>query len=365
MDASGELLAHKLGSNTKEPTMQRTKRPPSLPQFVAGVALCALLSLFGGTARADAPTDAQRAAFRRPDTIPFPKDNPYAPEKAALGKMLFFDTRLSRDKNISCASCHNPSFGWEVPFAKAIGAGGKPLGRHAPTALNQAWSKNLFWDGRAPSLEEQAKGPIQAPAEMDLPLATAIARLKEVQGYNAAFAKAFPRDGLTEQTMVQAIATFERTIVTGDTPFDRWLRGDARALSESAQRGFAVFTGKANCAACHTGWNFTDDKFHDTGLTTEDVGRMGVSKDATDKHAFKTPSLREIAARAPYMHQGQVATLEAVVVHYVTGGQARPSRSTLMKPVPLDRQEIQNLVAFMQALSSPQATQAMPNLPAR
>jgi len=325
----------------------------------------AALAMVATSVCAQQPTDAQRAAFRRPDTIPFPKDNPYTPEKAALGKMLFFEPRLSRDKNLSCASCHNPSFGWEVPFAKAIGAGGKPLGRHAPTALNQAWSKNLFWDGRAPTLEAQAKGPIEAGVEMDLPMVAALDRLKAVQGYVTAFNKAFGQEGLTETTILKAIATFERTIVTGDTPFDRWLRGDTKAMSESAQRGFATFTGKGHCADCHTGWNFTDDKFHDIGLPTEDKGRMNITGDAADEHSFKTPSLREIAARAPYMHHGEVPNLEAVIAHYVSGGEARPSRSPLMKPVPLASQDVQDLIAFMRALSSPQTTLAMPNLPAR
>ncbi|HSI57784.1 MAG TPA: cytochrome c peroxidase [Ideonella sp.] len=308
-------------------------------------------------------SDAQRAAYRRPDSIPFPKDNPYTPEKAALGKMLFFDTRLSRDKNLSCASCHNPSFGWEVPFATAIGAGGKPLGRHAPTALNQAWSKNYFWDGRAPTLEAQAKGPIEAAVEMDLPMATAVARLKEVRGYVDAFSKAFPKDGLGEETVLKAIATFERTIVTGDTPFDRWVRGDNKSMSTEAKRGFALFAGKANCAACHSGWNFTDDKFHDIGLPTADPGRMGITNAASDQHAFKTPSLREIAARAPFMHHGQVATLEAVTSHYITGGQKRPSLDAQMRPLSLSGQDVQDLSTFMRSLSSPQTTLAMPNLP--
>jgi len=310
-------------------------------------------------------SDTQRAQWRRPDTIPFPADNPYTPEKAALGKMLFFDTRLSRDRNLSCASCHNPSFGWEVPFAKAIGAGGKPLGRHAPTALNQAWSKNLFWDGRAPTLEAQARGPIEAPPEMDLPLPTAVARLKEVRGYVAAFGKAFPGEGLTTETIPKAIATYERTIVTGDTPFDRWVRGDAKALSAPAKRGFALFSGKAGCAGCHSGWNFSDDKFHDIGLDSADIGRMGVTKAASDQFGFKTPSLRETVARAPYMHDGTLPTLEAVIAHYAGGGRQRPTLSPLIKPVGLDAQETGDLVAFLHSLSSPQAMLVMPNLPAQ
>lgn len=308
-------------------------------------------------------TQAERSAFRRPDHIPFPKDNPYTPEKAALGKKLFFDTRLSRDMNLSCASCHNPSFGWEVPFAKAIGAGGKPLGRHAPTTLNLAWSQNLFWDGRAPTLEAQAKGPIEEPVEMDLPMATAVARLKAVQGYVAAFSKAFPNEGLTEDTILKALGTYQRTIVTGDTPFDRWVRGDTKAMTAEAKRGFALFTGKANCAVCHSGWNFTDDKFHDIGLRTADKGRMAFTKAAADQHAFKTPGLREIAARAPFMHHGEVATLEAVIAHYITGGEKRPSLSKAMKPLALNGQDVQDLAAFMRSLSSPQTTLVMPNLP--
>ncbi len=308
--------------------------------------------------------DALKARYQRPVTIPFPKDNPYTPEKTALGKMLFFDTRLSRDRNLSCASCHNPSFGWEVPFAKAIGAGGKPLGRHAPTTVNQAWSQNLFWDGRAPTLEAQARGPIEANVEMDLPLGTALTRLKEVEGYKQAFSRAFPSDGLTEANILKAIATYERTLVTGITPFDRWVRGDAKAISDSAQRGFALFNGKAACASCHTGWNFTDDKFHDVGLPDADKGRSVVSKKPEDDFAMKTPGLREIVARAPYMHDGSLATLDAVMGHYIAGGVARPTRSPLMKPVALNGTEVEDLIAFLRTLSSPQSVVAMPYLPA-
>lgn len=318
----------------------------------------------GAHALAEELTEAQRSEYRRPDTIPFPPDNPYTPEKAALGKMLFFDTRLSRDKNLNCASCHNPSFGWEVPFDKAIGAGGKPLGRHAPTVLNQAWSKNLFWDGRAPNLEEQAKGPIQAPPEMDLPLAVAVSRLKEVAGYTAAFDKAFPNEPLTGEAIVKAIATYERTVVTGDTPFDQWIRGDDKAISDSARRGFALFTGKAKCSSCHSGWNFTDDKFHDIGLPSSDIGRKKVTGSEADAYAFKTPTLREVASRAPYMHDGSLPTLETVVAHYSSGGASRPSVSPLIKQAKISGEELQDLVAFLQSLSSPRATLAMPNLPA-
>ena len=314
--------------------------------------VCAAVGLTAAAAAAD-DTTSLKARYLRPTSIPFPKDNPYTPEKTALGKMLFFDTRLSRDRNLSCASCHNPSFGWEVPFAKAIGAGGKPLGRHAPTTINQAWSQNLFWDGRAPTLEAQARGPIEANVEMDLPLATALTRLQEVDGYKQAFNRAFPKEGLTEANILKAIATYERTLVTGITPFDRWVRGDEKAISESAQRGFALFNGKAACAACHSGWNFTDDKFHDIGLPSADKGRMVVSKKPEDEFAMKTPSLRETSARAPYMHDGSLATLNDVMLHYVTGGAVRPSRSPLMKPVGLSAAEIDDIVCLHAHLVQP------------
>jgi len=304
-----------------------------------------------------------KAIYQRPETIPFPSDNPYTPEKAALGKMLFFDARLSRDNNLSCASCHNPSFGWQVPFAKAIGAGGQPLARKSPTTINHAWGGAFFWDGRAPSLEAQAQGPIEAPAEMDLPMAVAVERLSAIGGYRDAFSAAFPSEGLTEDTILKAIATYERTIVTGDTPFDRWVRGDEDAISEAAIRGFELFNGEAGCASCHSGWNFSDDRFHDIGLATDDAGRAGVTGDDADLHATRTPGLRDIAARAPYMHNGSVPTLEGVVGHYMSGGIPRASRSPLMQPLALDGDDLSDLVAFMRTLTSTETTTPLPNLP--
>jgi cytochrome c peroxidase len=320
-------------------------------------------SIFAPVFAAD--LQAQKDSYRRPQAIPFPSGNPYTIEKAALGKMLFFETRLSRDNNLSCVSCHNPSFGWQVPFAKAIGAGGKPLARKSPTTINHAWGNTFFWDGRADSLEAQARGPIEAPNEMDLPLPVAVKRLGALEGYKQAFGRAFPDKGLTEDTLLKAIATYERTIVTGDTPFDRWIRGDEKAIPASAIRGFALFTGKARCATCHSGWNFSDERFHDIGLRSSDVGRGGVTGKPEDMHSSRTPGLREIVARAPYMHDGSIDTLEGVLAHYITGGVARPTRSPLMQPLQLNGEEFADLLAFMRTLSSPGNVVAMPNLPAR
>lgn len=325
--------------------------------------LISLSILVTSAAIANSSDDVLRNQYQRPDTIPFPADNPYSPEKATLGKMLFFDTRLSRDQNLNCASCHNPSFGWEVPFAGAIGAGGQPLNRHAPTTLNLAWTRNLFWDGRANSLEAQARGPIEADVEMDLPMATAVKRLKQLEGYRDVFAKAFPNEGLTEKTILDAIGTYERTLVSGDTPFDRWVRGEDDAIGEQAKSGLRLFNGKAACAECHSGWNFTDNQFHDIGLATSDEGRMVRSGKPEDRFAFKTPGLREISARAPYMHNGQVPTLEAVITHYMSGGIQRPSLSSPLQSITLSSQEMQALLAFLKTLSSFQSAQAMPNLP--
>ena len=310
-----------------------------------------------------AATDDVLQDFRRPATIPFPAENPYTPEKAALGKMLYFDPRLSGGQNMTCASCHNPSFGWEVPLARAIGSQNQPLGRHAPTVLNQAWGDLHFWDGRAPNLEEQAKGPIEADVEMNMPLDQLVVRLQGIEGYRDWFGRVFPDDGITEDTIVAAIATFERTVVSGYAPFDAWVDGDEDAVSESAKRGFALFNGRANCVACHSGWNFSDNAFHDIGLPSRDAGREAVNGDPFSRHAFKTPGLRDLTQRAPFMHDGSLDTLEEVVIHYATGGIPRQSLSPLMVPFDLNEQDIADLVAFMTALTGEDAIVPLPILP--
>lgn len=327
-----------------------------------------LIIVLSGAMPAWSSTDELQAlkdVYRRPKTIPFPPDNPYTIEKAALGKALFFEARLSRDNNLSCASCHNPSFGWQVPFAKAIGAGGRPLARKSQTTINHAWSSSLFWDGRASRLEVQGRGPIEAPDEMDMPMGKAVEKLGAIEGYRQAFIRAFPGKGLTEETILQALSTFERATVSGDTPFDRWVRGDEKAISPAAMRGFIAFNGKARCATCHSGWNFTDNKFHDIGIETKDQGRFGVTGKNSDRHAMRTQGLREITARAPYMHDGSIPTLQAVIDHYVLGGVERPSRSPQMEPLKLSQEDIDDLIAFLHTLGSPNVMVPLPNLPVR
>jgi cytochrome c peroxidase len=324
--------------------------------------------VIAGSVPAMAGTDAQpaREDFRRPLEIPFPGGSPYSLPMATLGKMLFFDPRLSGAQNMTCASCHNPSFGWEVPVPGATGAQNTVLSRQAPTLLNVAWVPHFFWDGRAPDLETQAKGPISSATEMNGDFAVIAARLDAVPEYHAWFARLFPGVGITPDTITRAIATYERTVVSAWAPFDRWVEGDEGAISPAAKRGFSLFVGKARCARCHSGWNFTDNLFHDIGLPSDDPGRARVSpNDPGAKHAFKTPGLRDTLRRAPYMHDGSLETMAQVIEEYVAGGIDRPSRSPLIGPIELDADEQADLVAFLETLTAPNEAVATPELPTR
>jgi cytochrome c peroxidase len=302
--------------------------------------------------------------FRRPADIPFPADNPYTPEAALLGRTLFFDARLSGSGSLACASCHNPSFGWEDGLRLGHGEGLRELGRHTPSILNAAWGKIFFWDGRAPTLEAQASGPMGNPNEMNQDLAKLPAKLGAIAGYGPLFERAFPKEGISIETVTKAIAVFERTVASSPAPFDAWLDGDQAAISDAAKRGFVLFTGTARCASCHSGWTFTDDKFYDIGLTSEDRGRAVIDPaGANVEHAFKTPTLRNVARRAPYMHDGSLPDLPAVMEHYVSGGLDRPSRSTLIEPLHLSPPEIKDLLAFLASLSEPARSFPTPTLP--
>ena len=316
------------------------------------------------TQKPAASLDAVKAQYRRPEFIPFPKENSYTPQKASLGKKLYFDTRLSVTSAQSCASCHSPGFGWGDGLAVGVGHGMAKLGRRSPTIINAAWGAIFMWDGRLASLEEQALGPIQSPGEMNMPIDQLMLRLSSIEEYKPLFAAAFPNEGMKVKTLAEAIATYERTVVSERARFDAWIDGNEQAISEDAKRGFAIFNGKAQCSSCHEGWNFTNEGFQDIGLPSDDVGRgkflPGVVKMT---HAFKTPGLREIARRSPYMHDGSMATLEQVVDHYDHGGVDRPSRSDLMKPLNLTSQEKSDLVAFLNTLTSNLNPTAVPVLP--
>lgn len=308
--------------------------------------------------------DQLKAQYRRPASVPFPKDNPYTTAKAELGKTLYFDTRLSASSLLSCAACHNPGFGWGDGQAKGVGHGMMQLARRSPSIVNAAFGQIFMWDGRAASLEEQALGPISGSAEMNLPIDQLMKRLEGIDGYERLFRAAFPKEGMSPSTLAKSLATYERTVVSGPAPFDAWIEGDDKAISEAAKRGFVLFNGKAGCANCHSGWNLTDDSFHDTGLADADIGRGKIVPQVVKmQHAFKTPGLREIGRRGPYMHDGSLGTLGAVVDHYDRAGVDRPSRSDLVKPLGLSEQEKSDVEAFLKSLTSDVDPTTVPVLP--
>ncbi|MFM7736245.1 MAG: cytochrome-c peroxidase [Alphaproteobacteria bacterium] len=287
-----------------------------------------------------------------------PENNPVSDAKIELGRDLYFDTRLSKDDTVSCATCHAPEHGFAEPRKTSQGVGGKVGKRNAPTVINRLFSSNQFWDGRADDLEAQAKGPITNPIEMAMDSPEAVVKkLSAIPGYKALFAKAFGSDEVSMQRIADAIAAYERTVVSGDSPYDRYQAGDKKALTAQQLRGLELFNGKANCATCHASFNFSDENFHNLGVGWDeskkelaDVGRFEVSKADTDKGAFKTPTLRNITQTGPYMHDGSEATLREVVVLYNRGGNKNPWLSPKMKPLGLTEPEIDDLVAFLGAL---------------
>lgn len=304
--------------------------------------------------------------YLRPERAPAPADNKVTAARVALGKALFFDPRLSGSNWISCASCHNPALGWSDGLPTGIGHDMKQLKRATPTILNAAFNPIQMWDGRKRTLEDQALGPIEAHVEMNQDLPGLLKKLSAIPGYGPMFEAAYPGEGISGVTIAKAIASFERTVLSTESPFDRWRRGDAKALGASAKRGFKLFTGKANCTACHTGFNFTDNGFHNIGLKTlaeEDVGRFSEKPVRAMRGAFKTPTLRDIALTGPYMHHGIYRTLEEVVDHYDRGGDVTHNLSPEIKRLKLSDREKADLVAFLHSLTGKQAAITVPRLP--
>lgn len=278
--------------------------------------------------------------------------------------MLFVDPRLSRAENTSCASCHNPSFDWESPVARPVGDANTPLGRNSPSTLDHAWVQRLFWDGRARALVEQVAGAITADVEINLSMAAVVERIGRVPEYRDLFDRAVPGEGVTPANVTRAIATVERTLVSTRSPFDRWVEDDGSAISEAAQPGLQPFVGKARCASCHSVWAMTDHAFRQIGLPDEDIGRgTHAPDDVTMQHAFKTPSLRDTARRAPNMHDGSLADLPAVLAHDVIGGVPRTSLSPTMRPLDLSREELGDIAAFLATLTGEVDVVALPTLP--
>ena len=287
------------------------------------------------------------------DDIVFPDDEEPAESEILLGKMLFFDRRLSINQSQSCATCHNPTLGFSDMQKTSLGANGERLKRNSPPLYNLAWNQVFFWDGRAQSLEQQALGPIESEDEMGMPMRKLLPLLQAIKGYRPLFRAAYGENAITAENLGRAIAAFERTIVSDNSPFDQYLAGDIRAMQPSAIRGMELFKGKAACIECHDGPNFTDESFHNIGLESDDPGRYNVFKDKSLFGAFKTPGLRNVALTAPYMHDGSEATLESVVRFYNRGGDRAAGKSSLITSLDLTEQEIADLISFLGALTDP------------
>ena len=271
---------------------------------------------------------------------------------------------MSGNDMVSWASCHRPEHGFADGERFSVGNSGQPAKRHTPHLFNLAWAPVLFWDGRATSLEEQVLGPLSNPDEMGLPAADAVRKLRRVPSYAEEFARVYSREGLSVRTLTRAIAAFERTLIAADSPFDRFAGGDDTALGAEARRGRDLFFGRANCARCHSGPDFTDGKFHNTGVPGADPGRSAFERvgEFRDRpypffqmqRAFKTPGLRNVTLTAPYFHDGSEPTLDAVVRFYNQGGKMRDAAVSLdVRPLQLDEAAMTDLLAFLGSLASP------------
>ena len=287
--------------------------------------------------------------------MPIPEDNPLTPEKVALGRELFFDKQLSRDRSISCGTCHDPKRVFTDDKPVAVGVFKRKGNRRTPTLVNRGYGKTFFWDGRITGLEKQVVQPILAEKEMDLTLEEVILRLKQEPRYRRWFQQVFHRE-IHSEDLGRALASYVRTILSGDSPYDRYVEGRRKALSKEARQGLRLFRGKAGCVPCHAGLNFTDEDFHNTGVAWRggqllDPGRYKVTEREKDLGAFKTPLLREVARRAPYMHDGSIETLEKVIEFYNDGGIRNPYLDREMRPLKLTEDEQQALLVFLHSLN--------------
>lgn len=291
-----------------------------------------------------------------------PEDNPLTPEKIALGKQFFWDKRWSRNGTVACVSCHDPNHAWADPRQFSVRFDGKPTPRHSPTLVNRLFSDAQQWTGARASLEDQAlKSSDQTPELL-------VKNLGAIPEYQAAFRKVFGTE-LNPDGVAKAIAAYERTILSGNAPYDRFRAGDSTALTAPARRGLALFEGKARCGTCHTGFNFTDESYHNLGVGMDranpDLGRHAVSKREEHKGAFKTPTLRDVARRPPYMHDGSAGSLAEVIAFYNRGGTPNPWLSGEVRPLGLTTEEQADLVAFLEALTGEVAAEVStpPRLP--
>jgi len=332
-------------------------------RVLGGLAVCAvaMLSSWIGAPTADAVV-SNEYKFKLPlgleeSAMVIPSDNPMTTQKVELGRILFFDKRLSNDNTIACASCHLMQHGFTDGQPVSTGIRGQKGGRSAPASFNRVFSSAQFWDGRAPTLEAQSVGPFTNPIEHGFANYDVMnAKMMKIAGYRKLFKQVFGDENITTERVGKAIASFQRTVLSGNSPADRFDQGqEAGAISESAQKGLLLFRDKARCTKCHSGFNFTDEKFHNLGIGWDDnkvdLGRYMVTSNAEELGAFKTPTLREIARSAPYMHDGRFKTLEEVVNFYNKGGVKNPHQDPLVLPLELTDQEKSDLLAFLRTLN--------------
>ncbi len=285
--------------------------------------------------------------------IEYPDDEAPTIAEIYLGKLLYFDKRLSGNGKTSCATCHNPDHGFGDGLKASLGSKGNPLNRHTPHLYNLAWSSILFWDGRASSLEQQVLMPISNPDEMNLSEEKMLNLVSVTPLYKEKFEQVYSVKTIDATLISKALAAFVRSIISKNSPFDRYLAGDVYALSPEAINGIKLFEGKAKCAECHDGPNLTDDSFHSLGIAVKDKGRGIIIKDSAMSYRFKTPGLRNVSLTGPYMHDGSLPDLEAVIQFYNGGGGIGPNKDSLIKPLNLEEFEVRDLIAFLSALTDP------------
>lgn len=337
-----------------------------------------------GAARLERDNPVRRGAAAPFGMEDFFAEAPRQPDarRARLGRWLFYDTRLSADRTVACATCHRPEHAFSETRAVSMGVGGQRGRRKAPSIVNLSARTLLvdtpeadrghtfFWDGRATSLERQVLVPIANPREMGLDHGELAARLSGVRGYRPYFRESFGSDAVTLDRVAAALADYVRTLRSGNTAYDRWrYGGDGAAMSTAARRGSDVFFFTGRCAMCHAGFNFSDGRFHNLGVgwdaasgSLRDEGRAEVSQVPRDRGAFKTPGLRDVTKHAPYMHDGSLTTLREVVEFYNRGGNDNPWRSLRLAPLGLTAREMNDLVAFLEALESPGEVDRAPRL---
>ena len=319
------------------------------------ITLAATLCNFAAAAPASGQKETPPQAPLGLPPVIWPADNPYSAARVELGRYLFFDARLSANGKVSCATCHPPDHAFAGGEPAPLGVTGKALRRRAPTLINRAYGRSQFLDGRAATLEAQVAGPVTHPDEMATTREAAAGAIARIAGYQALFERAFGDSEISFDRITKAIASFERTILSGNSPYDRYLNGDKNALSREAKRGLEIFERSGECSECHSGFNFTNEKFASLGIGPDqeppDLGLAEISGKSRDEGKFRVPTLREVVRTGPYMNDRRFKTLDDVLEFYRKGGQPGRHLDSRIAPFFLDGRAKADLTAFLESLS--------------